>query len=51
MSDDNVIEEIGEMTITELLKYVLVFPEYLTDGYYSKFRKAILKRGQELGVY
>ena len=51
MSDQELLDDISRMSVEELLRYVLSSPTDLTDGYYSKFRTAILKRGQELGVY
>ena len=51
MTDENIIEEIGEMSVKELLAWVLSSPTDLTDSYYSKLRTAIHKRAQELGVW
>lgn len=51
MSDEQEIKTIASMSVKELLAWVLSSPTDLTDSYYSKFRTAIHKRAQELGVW
>lgn len=48
MTDEMMIKEIAKYNTKELLSLVMSAPEYLTDGYYGKFRTAINKRYDEL---
>ena len=48
MSDSEEIKKIQGFDETELLDYVMVYPEHLTDGYYSRFRAALWKRYEQL---
>ena len=45
------IARIMQFTERELLVYLLISPEFLTDSYYSMFRTAIIARATQLGVY
>lgn len=47
-TDEKYISDIGYMTKGELLDEIMTHPEYLTDGYYRKFRYAFVKRYEEL---
>lgn len=51
MTDKELLREISNMSIKELLAYVLLSPTDLTDSYYSKFCDAIYSRAKELSVY
>jgi hypothetical protein len=48
MTDAQLLKRIKVMSPAELLDLVMSTPEYLTDGYYSKFHVAIHARYKEL---
>jgi len=48
MGDNLFIKEIGRMTLAELFALVMESPEYLSDGYYGDFGRAIRARYEML---
>ena len=48
MTDKQLIKNISKMNAWELLSFIIDSSTDLTDGYYSEFRDAILKRHEEL---
>ena len=47
MSDAQEILLISKMTVFELLSFIMMYPECLTDSYYRDWGRAIEKRYQQ----
>lgn len=48
MTDKEQAKRIAKMDVPQLFDYVMTFPEFLTDGYYSVLGDAIRKRYKEI---
>ena len=50
VNDVEWLKQLARMNLLELFDFVMSSPEFLTDGYYSKFRTVILKRYEEVRI-
>jgi len=44
LSDEDFIKEISKMSALDLLRLIMIYPEYISDSYYAKFGRAISDR-------